>query len=1109
MLDKNMVYIAVSQKWLKDYNKEDEVIVGRSHYDVFPEIGDDWKKKHKECLNGAIDKCSEAPFKRADGTTQWIFWDVRPWYETNGNIGGLIMFTGDITKEREQRIEKERIEKILQSTNKVARIGIWELDLETEEYDLNDITKEILELPKDFKAKKSESLPFYKEGESRKKIVQLISNLVKNGQSFDVELEMVTFKGKQIYVRKIGQAECVNGKVNRLYGVFQDITNAKLKNRERVRTNKILEKTNEIARIGTWELDLEKEQLHWSKIVREIHEVPEDYVPNVTTALSFYKEGRSRDTISSVLNKSLENGAPFDEELELVTLKGNVVWVRSIGQVEFINGKVVRLFGVIQDITKEKKAKNELLKRNELLTFAEEIALMGNYSWNLVTDDVKWSKNLYKIFGLEDSKLNLNYQTYFNFVHPDDKNKVSHFVQNSILNKKFQDDFIHRIVTTNGKVKNVHLLGKVITNQNNEVVEIIGTCQDITQQREEELKFKGLLESAADAMIISDENSKIQIVNQKAVDLFGYKKEEFLGKSVDVLLPARYLKYHKSNREGFIKKPKSINLNERKDLYAIKKNGKEFPIQISLSPLKTEEGILISAVIRDITKEIEAEKELLRKNEILNFAEHFAKMGSWEINLLTNEIVWSDGMYDIFELEDFNQKLTFEYYYTFVHPEDKEEVIQLHENLFNKNKFIETEEHRIITAKGKIKSIMSNAEAIKNNNGDIVMIKGITKDITFEKEAEVEIKNKNEMLSFAEDLAKIGNWIYTSENDNFIWSQGILNILEINNPPDKISFFNDYVSNYVHPEDKEFVINTFNKILVNNKFDTNIKHRVITNTGKVKNILINGEVELNKNGTPILLKGTFQDRTNQIQEQQHILKTNSRLETLAKRLISQNKQLSDFAQITSHNLRAPVSNLNALLDLYFDSESKVEKGLIFDKFNIVINRLTITLNTLVEALRIKNAEVNQEIIFFDEIHFKVKQLLSSQITESSAILISDFSEVNKIKYNKQYFESILLNLVENAIKYRSKKRTPVIKISSKLNNDKSVKFMIEDNGLGIDMKRYGDKIFGLNQVFHKHPLAKGVGLFMTKAQVESMGGSIVVSSEIDKGTTFVINFNNI
>jgi len=107
-------------------------------------------------------------------------------------------------------------------------------------------------------------------------------------------------------------------------------------------------------------------------------------------------------------------------------------------------------------------------------------------------------------------------------------------------------------------------------------------------------------------------------------------------------------------------------------------------------------------------------------------------------------------------------------------------------------------------------------------------------------------------------------------------------------------------------------------------------------------------------------------------------------------------------------------------------------------------------------------------------------------------------------YNKIYLESIFLNLISNSLKYRAEDRAPKIFVQSKI-NDGIVQLEFRDNGLGIDLKKNGHKLFGFSKVFHRNKDAKGVGLFLTKAQVDAMGGKIWASSEVGKGTSFFIN----
>ncbi len=227
MFDRQMRYIAASRQWMIDYNLEGRDVTGISHYDIFPEIGDDWKKIHSECLQGQINHCEEARFERADGSEQWITWDVRPWYVSEDTIGGLIMYTADITAQKLKDAERDRITEILDKTNEVARIGTWEVDLQTDEVRWSRVVKEIHEVPDDFKPELATGIAFYKPGQSQETIQNAVQAAIDRGIPYDVELELVTAKGNIRWVRAIGQAEFQDGKCKRLYGVFHDIDNIK------------------------------------------------------------------------------------------------------------------------------------------------------------------------------------------------------------------------------------------------------------------------------------------------------------------------------------------------------------------------------------------------------------------------------------------------------------------------------------------------------------------------------------------------------------------------------------------------------------------------------------------------------------------------------------------------------------------------------------------------------------------------------------------------------------------------------------------------------------------------------------------------------------------
>lgn len=142
----------------------------------------------------------------------------------------------------------------------------------------------------------------------------------------------------------------------------------------------------------------------------------------------------------------------------------------------------------------------------------------------------------------------------------------------------------------------------------------IGFVRDITEQKKAESKFRGLLESAPDAMVIADEAGRIVLVNQQTETLFGYTKEELVGQKVELLVPSRFQHIHTQHRAGYFREPKVRSMGVGLELFALRKDGTQFPVEISLSPLETSEGTLVSAAIRDIT-ERKRNEALIRKQK--------------------------------------------------------------------------------------------------------------------------------------------------------------------------------------------------------------------------------------------------------------------------------------------------------------------------------------------------------------------------------------------------------------------------------------------------------------------------------------------------------------
>jgi len=249
---------------------------------------------------------------------------------------------------------------------------------------------------------------------------------------------------------------------------------------------------------------------------------------------------------------------------------------------------------------------------------------------------------------------------------------------------------------------------------------------------------------------------------------------------------------------------------------------------------------------------------------------------------------------------------------------------------------------------------------------------------------------------------------------------------------------------------------------------------------------------------PVLAFGCHVDIT-------HIKKKEEILDGSFQNILEQNNQLQNFAHIVSHNLRSHSNNIHSLIQMMQDAEDDAEKVEYYEYLQKASNQLKQTvadLNLIVDSN--KNLE-RRELRLRESVENVLNSLTSDFKTKAVALEI-DIPENLSIEYNPAYLESILMNFITNGIKYKHPDRTPVIQIKAYLENGKTI-LEISDNGIGIDLEKHGDKLFGMYKTFHGNEDAKGIGLYITRNQIREMGGRIEVKSVVEEGTTFKITLN--
>lgn len=235
-------------------------------------------------------------------------------------------------------------------------------------------------------------------------------------------------------------------------------------------------------------------------------------------------------------------------------------------------------------------------------------------------------------------------------------------------------------------------------------------------------------------------------------------------------------------------------------------------------------------------------------------------------------------------------------------------------------------------------------------------------------------------------------------------------------------------------------------------------------------------------------------------------KNNIALEAANKELQNHITRINEFNRIIGHNLRGPATSIINAADYLEQSDNEEDRNLLLSKMKGTSKLILNTINDLKDFLEIQiNQDKNYTPANFADALQNSLRILEDQVRETEAVINTTFA-VDVVLFPKVYLESVFYNLVSNALKYRSKQQAPVINIETKMVG-RVVLLTVSDNGIGINLERYGRDIFKYQKIFHKGYESNGVGLFLTKTQVESYGGKIEVSSEVDKGTTFTIYFN--
>ncbi|MCW7460672.1 PAS domain S-box protein [Leptospira limi] len=607
--------------------------------------------------------------------------------------------------------------------------------------------------------------------------------------------------------------------------------------------------------------------------------------------------------------------------------------------------------------------------------------------------------------------------------------------------------------------------------------------------RETENYYSQILDSISDFIFCKDTNFKMTYVNKACADYLGIKKADVIGRYDIPENKQEFIEeYHKIDSFVF-QEGKQFKIEKEPHLG---KDGLVRYFNTVKTPIRDQYGNIneLVAVARDITDSEDILGKLKLITEITSDYVYTAK-------IIEGEIIadWSSGNLSKiigYTVEDI---LILGGWIKIIHPDDLGIVGNRVSEILQGQ--VGVSEYRVFAKSDEVIWIRDYSKPLYDEFGNLSKLIGASKNITIEKEVETKLKESNErfkasleaslesiyFLSVVKDVhGTIIDFVFNEMNEKGANNLGVpkeeligKRICELYPINLENGFFEQYKQVFLtkQPLEQDYII-------PDGYYTPGHFHHIVLPT-------TDGIVIYNRNISDLVAK-------------------NKELETLVQVTNRQNERLREYTYITSHNLRAPIANILSLCNLLKDDPSDQVLVQMVESSAQQLDHMMKNLNELLTIEKDSHSLVKKEIHLQKEIQNQLLLYVSdkSNQTKVDVIIPKDLF----IFTIPVYFESIINNVLSNAFKYIADKSIGFIRIEAN-ESDEFIILTITDNGIGIDLEKYRNKMFKMNSRFHPNIEGKGMGLFLTKYQLESLGGKIEVESQVDKGTSFLLFFPKI
>lgn len=504
--------------------------------------------------------------------------------------------------------------------------------------------------------------------------------------------------------------------------------------------------------------------------------------------------------------------------------------------------------------------------------------------------------------------------------------------------------------------------------------------------------------------------------------------------------------------------------------------------------------VRIFGTFQDIDEKKRSELKFNEASERLALATREAKIGIWQYNITENQLIWDDNMFFLHGIKAESFSGALDAWEKSFHTDDKERAHkELALAIQGKKEFDTT--FRIIRPSGETRHIKAFAIVERDEDGKALKMLGTNWDITNLKTTQLQLQRSEESFVGAFENSSIGMALVDKDGRWMQVNGSICNSLGYS----KEELLEMSLQEIAHPEDADKDVNLLPELINGTTESYQISKRYCHKKGNIVHVILTVTAVY-------CVEGFLSHFILQILDVTEMVNSERKLKDYLQVTREQNQSLLNFAHIVSHNLRSHSTNMSMLIDFLFKEENIAEVNKIKGMLRSASSGLTETVSHLNDVVQVRTStlEKMKGVNLNKTIHGALRNL-EAQINEVNPILDINVSKKHFVNVVPAYLDSILLNLFTNAMKYCSPNRKLEISMVSQ-EKENGILLKFSDNGLGLDLDRYGTRVFGMFKTFHKHKDAKGIGLFITKNQIEAMRGTIDIESSVDVGTTFIMRF---